>query len=426
MLEILTLGAGLLAGPVPITVDLGSPPAPAELRLDGRTACSVTPRQPSCTVDFGPGPRVHVVEAVRTDASGRVVERAVRRYNLPGSTEAEARIHADCARTLDSCALALGWAHVRRLAPSSRRLFVGGAEIALGDSLSVTVPLPAGRPPVATFDLTFPDGRRASKALVLGREASATTETSVLAVPHAESASRPAEKMAAAFRSQGLSVLAVEPGQADVVFVVDPSAIRHLRWLFRGTTVNMRTQVVTATQRLSAIDRITAVVPSSSLARFVAHATDPREEDVGAENAALKGWYAGMTWLQKVLAGSEAAADGGRRVSDAVATSALVAASASRRRAVVLVLGDAKEDTSTFRPAGAQAYLDEVRVPLVVWRVGRSRTTEWPDGTSIRNVVDLSRAVSDLAVLVESQRIVWLESEFFPGWLKADGAVSAP
>ena len=412
---------------------------------------------------------------MRTDASGRVVDRAVRRYNLPGSTEAEARIHAECPPDLASCDLTLGWAHVRRLDPTSRRLYVGGSEVRLTDGSGVTVPLPRDRAAIVTLDVSFPDGRRASKALQVGRGTAARTEAAALAIPVVIPKEMTADELTERLRTAGHRLLAVENGLAEVVFVVDPSAVGPLRTMLRPTPVNLdkltrvahvdlqldvrgetalrdfsspvvteyaspgpgrrldpaslaalRHQAATwpilaAAQHLSALDRITTVVPSMNLARFVSHALDPRDADADGvavdARAATEGW----NWLARTFGGSESAADGGRRISDAVATGGLLAAGASRRRALVLVLGDAKGDTSVFSPSAARAYLEEIRVPLVVWRVGPSTSSEWPAGTAIQDVDGLSRALSALADLVESQRIVWLESEFFGGWSALPG-----
>ena len=63
------------------------------------------------------------------------------------------------------------------------------------------------------------------------------------------------------------------------------------------------------------------------------------------------------------------------RYADAVAAAGYELGSSPRRRAVVLVLNRFERlNASTFDARQAQAFLSEVFVPLVVWRIGLQRS----------------------------------------------------
>ena len=95
-MRILTFVPGVANGRLPVAVDLGSSPLPAELLQNGRPACAVTAVHQTCVVDLGPSPRVTLLELVRRDGSGRIVERARRWVNKPSDARAEVLVESDC------------------------------------------------------------------------------------------------------------------------------------------------------------------------------------------------------------------------------------------------------------------------------------------------------------------------------------------
>src|SRR5262249_25832451 len=98
------------------------------------------------------------------------------------------------------------------------------------------------------------------------------------------------------------------------------------------------------------------------------------------------------------------------RYADAVAAAGYALGASPKRRAVVLVLhGFERPDISSFSAAQARAYLAEVMVPLVVWRVGDVAAPEWPDGPRVTTRDDFRAQLAALRVSVGSQRILWLE-----------------
>ena len=99
------------------------------------------------------------------------------------------------------------------------------------------------------------------------------------------------------------------------------------------------------------------------------------------------------------------------RYGDAVAAAGYELGRSPRRRAVVLVLNRFDRlNASTFDARQARAYLSEVLVPLVVWRIGPAEVgPEWPEGKVIASLDELRDAFESLVREVERQRIAWLE-----------------
>ena len=99
------------------------------------------------------------------------------------------------------------------------------------------------------------------------------------------------------------------------------------------------------------------------------------------------------------------------RYGDAVAAAGYELGSSPRRRAVVLVLNRFDRlNASTFDAGQARAYLSEVLVPLLVWRIGPEEVgPEWPEGKVITSLNELRDAFESLVHDVERQRIAWLE-----------------
>jgi hypothetical protein len=97
------------------------------------------------------------------------------------------------------------------------------------------------------------------------------------------------------------------------------------------------------------------------------------------------------------------------RATDAVAAAGYTLGASPRRRAVVLILGD-ERDESRLAPDGVRAYLKEIAVPLVVLRVDAARP-DWPEAVPVRNLAELARAFTDVRVMLERQVVVWATAE---------------
>jgi hypothetical protein len=386
--QILTYPVGVVVGLLPVMVELGVPTHPAALLLDGRQVCSLTARDPGCGVDLGPRPRVHLLEAVRRDESGRILERATRWVNRPGAAQAEVQTRTRCPEGTGDCDVTIGWAHPDRLDPKSIRVTLDGKRVTLGPDRRVRLPARSLRGSLLTVDLAFPDGRRATHAGAVGGGARGDEEAALTATLVAE-ACGPADLAAARrrFEGKGRAVRAVERGEWEVVLVAEPSAYMALRDLAEAAPPN-------AAESLGKPFRgamsVTAIVANGDLARFDLTGRD----GAGVLDGLLDGLWASK--LNPV------------RTADAVAASALLAGAAAHRRAILLMLSGA-EDQSALDAAGVRRYLDEVGVPLFVLRARDAARPEWPDGARIAALSDLGAAFAGARRHLDCQAVAWLE-----------------
>ena len=104
-------------------------------------------------------------------------------------------------------------------------------------------------------------------------------------------------------------------------------------------------------------------------------------------------------------------------MSDAVAVAGIRAAEGNGRRAVILLLGQEREDGSRFSVEAARSYLNALRVPLIVWDLSgpaKDVPPGWGEPRPVDNVDDLVRAVRRVRYQLDRQRIVWVNGRHLP------------
>jgi photosystem II stability/assembly factor-like uncharacterized protein len=422
-MDILSYPVGLLIGLFPVIVDLGGRPEPAELLLDGRTACSISARAPACTVDLGPDPVLHLLELVRRDKAGHVTESVRRWINKPG-VEAEVRALGRCERKTKSCDFTITWAHPGKLDPSSLTVALDGVTVSRDVASAVRIPFPRGSTPqVITADATFPDGRRATFTHLLQGSYPERAEASLQAIPIVVQPGVRDEDLADLLRGAGWPVRAVEQGEFELVFVVEPGAF--------GSSTNVGTTALRSrsSMPLEDAEQIRVIVANDSLTAFDAlqEASTPARQLPGAGTGQPTGidkWPLDAvprtrprrggqeSWLRRLfLAPLNAPALRRLRTSDAVAVAGYDLGGSSRRRAVVLIAGSERTDESTFSPDQARTYLGQTLVPLFVWRATAGSASDWPAGSALRA---LGPDMAELRRDLDHQRIVWLEGRVDP------------
>ena len=390
-MDILSYPVGLLIGMLPVAADLGPEKQPAHLLLDSRPACELTARAPGCMVDLGPSPRIHLLELVRTDAEGRVTERVGRWVNRPG-IHPEVIARGACDEKAGSCDFDFSWAHPRKLDPDRLDLSLDGRAVWHGRERHAHVALAKGaKPQILVLDARFSDGTRASftKTLYAFYPEEARAHLQAVPVLPAAGPDPPAdERIAAALRDAGFAVRAVEEADAEIGFVFEPRSFDVIP-KFLGLALDGK--ILTSNparffeKAANPLPVLRVVVPDQFLTTF-----QTRAAYLGARTPV------GMTATS--------------RFADAVAAAGYALGGEPRRRAVVLVLHrGARPDVSTFTANQARAYLSEVMVPLVVWRVGTVVAPEWPEGRSIATMSDLRGAFDALAADVARQRLAWVE-----------------
>jgi hypothetical protein len=223
-MEILTYPIGLVIGLLPVLTNPGSDPRPATLYLDGREACTITIQAQGCNVDLGAQPRIHLLELVRRDAKGHIVERARRWVNRPGQ-QAEAYLRGACTSDEKTCDLSIGWGHPSKLSPLSFAVTVNGETVNTSVTNALTINADTTRTPaVVSIDIIFPDGRRASQTRAFGATYQGSAQTTLLPVPISPPETEknlPAELKTLA----GFPVRAVEDAPKEIVWVVEPGAL---------------------------------------------------------------------------------------------------------------------------------------------------------------------------------------------------------
>ena len=386
-LRILTFPIGLVADEHPIDVDLGGTGGLVELLLDGARVCTFYSGATQCIVDFGEAPQVHLLELVRRNDAGRIVENARRWVNLPGQ-EAELDLLLEATGSPEACRGWFVWSHPSKLDPSTFIVALDGSPVGLSnDRLSFEFPCSGqdGRV-VVTASAVFPDGLRAEAVEVVGGF-SQNSRVDVTAVPLVGSwSSRKDCEGLAASVGEGASL--VENAGTEVVFVLDPGAGYRRLLGSPGGTIQTGTSWRRAEATLHDAERIWFVVPDAKLHRIDGYSSSStRLQGFGSRGSKTN-------WLKNFFAVGGASANGEIRLADAVAASGLVAAAGPRRRAVVVVLGNAAvRDASRFTAWQARQYLGEIGVPLVIIRIGKPIDDGWPEGIRVRSMDGLTRAL---------------------------------
>ncbi len=411
MIEFLTLFLGLATGVHPVAVAVTGPVAAVELRLDGEVVATLAGPPWRTEVDFGPlAPRELV--AVALGRGGGELGRAVARVNSPTSP-AEARLLLERDGSGRAVAARLTWRSAGGAAPVRFQATFDDQPLTVVDP--ARIPLPdhdPGRIHFLQVELEFPREVRAEAGVSFGGTFVDRVVTELTAVPVLAEGRRPlpaAEELRGWFvkGNEPLTAVAVDAGPAQVIFVEDleapgcvaplfPSPNRWPEWLALGPEHQARS--------LSPLSR--PVAEGDGLSTHVFPQT-------GGYPSTTEGLYALLS------GGLQLATDARRqRLAEAVAVAGLEAAGSNRRRAVVLVLGPEPLDRSGMDPAAVRRYLEDLRVPLIVWqflrRAGDRPAREWGEVQTIVSPGELRRALAHLRDTLDRQRIVWLDGSHLP------------
>ena len=228
------------------------------------------------------------------------------------------------------------------------------------------------RPQVLVADAEFPDGARATYSRTLYAAYPEEAQAALQAVPLLPSPDAGSdESVAAALRSSGWPVRTVEAGEIDITFVMQPTAFDGVAGFLRKTPDLLGTHQNNIGAITGSDIRVDVIVPNQLLSTYrVAGAELGRRVPVAVPS---------VSWS---------------RYGDAVAAAGYELGRSPRRRAVVLVLNRFDRlNASTFDARQARAYLSEVLVPLVVWRIGPAEVgPEWPEGRVIASLDELRDA----------------------------------
>jgi hypothetical protein len=124
---------------------------------------------------------------------------------------------------------------------------------------------------------------------------------------------------------------------------------------------------------------------------------------------------AGGFWWLLTRASRSAGAEPPFRFADALAVAALKAAAEGTRRALILVEGDERRDSSALTPAQVRPYLERLGIPLRVWALNASERSDWASAPDdVGSDAGLQAAVTRLKKDLGTQALVWVAGEWNP------------
>ncbi|MFQ5526401.1 MAG: hypothetical protein ACE5GX_09095 [Thermoanaerobaculia bacterium] len=443
MIEFVTLLLGIAAGPQTVELSASNEVAEIRLFLDRRQVASDSEAPWRVDFDLGEELRPHRLEAVAYDAEGAELARTSQRLNVP-RPPAEARVvlERDPAGTVK--AALISWESSVARYPFRTRAWFDGT------SLPVTNPkrIPIPRHDKSMFhflqvELEFSKDVMAQAQAVFGGLYLDQARADLTAFPvHARGKARNlrSSQMAGwlSLKDGGdLAVSALDRGRLDLVLVRGPGVGAAMQTL-EGTISQGVTSGGTGTPGVSdmsaaaQIANIGVATASERMRRIMAFEEGQRLRILAPNARAQTGSGVAMTAF--ALSPEITPNQGGMywalrqdvdlpglspdlRLADAVAVAGLQAANGNRRRGVLLVLADPAGDRSRHQVRGVREFLDSIRVPLFVWRIGEPVSDawkEWGEGESITNFRQLQGAARRLNETLGRQRIVWLEGLHLP------------
>lgn len=428
----LTLFLGLVLGPQPIELTVTGPVAAVELVLDGAPAGRIAGPPWKGQIDFGASLVPHELVARALDDQGSEIGRVRQWINLP-RPPAEVDILLENGASGRPAAARLAWQSLTGESPSATRVTFDDKPLTVNPEGRIQ--LPAWDPAtshVLSAELRFSGAVLARRDVVFGGRWGEEVSTELTAVPVRLSPGKtlpPPERMEGWFRAAGrpVAAAAVEEGPAELLVIRDLGARAALEKMVTGGSISRPMGFQTNAPRSAATSssgyrRSELTLEEGDAVRLVwpVQMQSTRGAVLPAElfdvSRAFEARDGGLLWF---LALSLPRTDrpSQQRLADAVAVAGLQALYANRRRAVLLVLSEQPLDASRSNPALARAYLDAIRVPLVVWTLGdpaAPSVSAWGEATKVHPLGRMRKAFTDLKKDLASQRIVWVEGRHLP------------
>ncbi len=431
MIEFVTLFLGLVLGRIEVELVAEGAVAEVVLELDGAEAGRASAPPWKIAIDLGSGLRPRRLTARALDARGIELDRAVQYLNLH-RPPAEVRLltHRNGAGWVTGVGLA--WQSRAGAEVVRWAVALDGRELAAEDPKKISLPpLDPREFHVVETEIEFSDGVVARDSVGTGGRFldEASTQLTAKLITVAGPAETPAAESTKAIRvatGERPRVMAVERGDAEIVFVRD-------HWAREGITRLMTTGSGPGRlpgARAALVARVVEAVPLAPDERI--RVLYPRAlERVGPRlgyrlfavtPAADRSDGFGLYW-HLTTREPEAAHKLKSRLADALAIAGSQAASENRRRAVVLVLDPGSRDQESWLDAAhVHEYLQALDVPLHVWYLGKAARApaEWGPVAAVRTVADMERALDAVRASLERQRIVWVEGLFLPAEISVE------
>jgi hypothetical protein len=421
MIEFVSLFLGLVAGPQTVEVSAAPGVAAVELRLDGRSLGVLRGPPWSLACDLGSELAPHLLTAVASDGAGREVGRVEQRLNVLRA-RAEARLAFAPDPGGGPPAARLVWHALDYDRPRAVAVTLDGRPLPAADPARIPLPpYDPGAIHLLRAELVFSDAVHTDAELVFGgafRDDVASELTAV--VVRAPDRRLPTvDQMEGWFRAGGrpLRAVAVERTPVDLL-VVRQRTVSTLAGLgqMAATVDRARGLDPSFLGRLEPGDRVRYVFPIVERRSRPGHQQElmPISADLAARprNSLLRILTHSFFTDLDVPTPRE-------RLADAVAIAGMLAAGASRRRAVLLVANGDGEEVSRFSPAEVRRYLDRLQVPFFRWAVPHRKQAPppgpWDPTRTLLSTAALHTAFADLERALDEQAIVWLEGSHLPG-----------
>ncbi len=423
----LTLFLGLTAGAQDVAVDVRGPVAAVEIRLDAVRVALIERAPWQVRVDFGTSLLPHRLEARALDAKGTVLARRTQLLNLPRPpAETEWLLERDAQSRVVSGRLV--WQNLTNAPPQATVVQLDGKPRPVDATGRVDL---AGLAPdtihVLSAELRFAGGAVARADAAFGGDLGEQAGGELTALLVASSADR--------------SLAVTGPPRDAVLALGVPRP---------AVAVEQGAGVILVVRQPSALGALCRGVDDSSYGRFAQGApgavsgSGPGEPHLAASDTLRFLW----PWIETDSHGAvpfrlfpsspEIDASRGRlsailcradattkpralRLTDAVALAALQATAGSRRRAVLLILGQDEADASQFSIHAVREYVHALHVPLVVWRTGAAKAPAaqeaWGESSLVDSPPAVRRALVRLLRNLDQQRIVWVDGGYLPNEL---------
>lgn len=417
----LSLFLGLTLGPQPVELTVGGPVAAVELLLDGAPVARLDGPPWTRKIDFGDTLEPHELVARALDEKGNEIGLARQWLNLPRSP-AEVDVLLESGPKGNPVAARLTWRSLTGESPTAIGVAFDGRPLVVDGSGRVA--FPSYDPAVShvlTAEVRFPRGVIARKDAAFGGEWGSEVSTELTAVPvRLRKGQRlpPPERLQGWFLARGrpLPVAAVEQGPAQLLVVPDLTAIPRLQKL---ESSGRSRSVLTPAQRDPEYRRFHMTLGDGDEIRFLSplsreFASPGMKAELFDSSREYTSKDGGLLWLlTRFMPDADAPAK--QRLADAAAVAGLQALYGSRRRAVLLVLGEKPQDASQSDPALTRRYLESIRVPLYVWSLGGPEAASaWSPAEDVSSLHKMRKAFSALEQELEAQHIVLVEGRHLP------------
>lgn len=421
MIEFVSLLLGLVVGAHPVEVSLTGD-ASLELRLNNRIVGEADQPPWRFEVDFGRDLEPHELVAIARDTEGREIGRARQWVNLQLQAGADATMIFSGGEPSSPRQVGLEWVSIGERQPKSIEVLFDGTPLSFDDP--ARIPLPDYDPDnihLVSATLSFHDETHSRLEATFGAGLGSTVKSELTALAIEIDGKRKQtpkpEALQGWFLKDGepLTVHGVENGYAEIIVVRDPAVQEALEDTLRSLSLyNMR-----KSDRRRAYGNL----GFKTYLRIMSPAAAPLSPtevtpEMFMRSEALEASERGLLWMSQRTRPQSFPL----LLPNAVALAGSQAHASTRRRAVLLMLGDTPSLERDFDAASTRRYLEHLRVPLHVWSLGSQPRPEWGEVHELPLAGDnFSRGHRRFKQLVETlredldrQRIVWLEGSHLP------------